>query len=65
MNDLVLFTRQKQKASGLMGRNKREIELFIGMIYLRDVLELFKVEKIWIRNDQIILRMTCLLIWLI
>ena len=41
-----------------MGRNKREIELFIGMIYLRDVLELFKVEKIGIRNDQIILKMT-------
>lgn len=44
MNDMIILTRQKQKATGLM-RNKKDIELFIGIIYLSDISELFSVKE--------------------
>lgn len=45
MNDMIILTRQKQKATGLM-RNKKDIELFIGIIYLSDISELFSVRNL-------------------
>ena len=62
MNDMTILTRSKQKSTGIM-RSKKDIELFIGIIHLRDILELLTVG-FWVykavdnaadQNDSIIL----------
>lgn len=44
MNDMIILTRQKQKSTGLM-RNKKDIELYIGHIYLSSISEVFEVKE--------------------